>query len=58
MGHECTHNCGTCGSSCGTDGKENKDIFLKIENLVKEFDKDDIQEILANIVEDIDKEDA
>ena len=58
----CTHDCSTCGSACGdhgcgsSEGGEMKPSFFdRVDTLVEELHKDEVQEMLAKLTEELER---
>lgn len=55
---ECTHNCSTCGSACGTE-KKGKSFFDKLEmvsDAYSQLDEEEVLKILNDTIAEWEKE--
>lgn len=57
--NQCTHNCHTCGSACGSTDKKQESFFDKLENISEAYnqlDEEEVLKILGDTVSQWEKE--
>ncbi len=54
---ECTHNCHTCSSGCGTvDGQKPRDVLNELREFVEKSEAKEMVEMFERIAADMEKE--